>query len=76
MRFWITYQDDSREPFETYSPDVLVIKIMQLLMLAGCDVQTQWRQSASIVACLLFEGKSQYPHGDSDPYFVIVDEKP
>ncbi len=78
MRFWITYQDDSRELFETYTADALVIKIMQLVMRFGGDVTTQRAQSASIIAHLLFNGKGQYPHdsNSSDPYFIIVDEKP
>lgn len=77
MRFWITYRDDTRELFETYSPNDLYIKILQLVYrfdengyFAHCKL------SALIIAHLLFEGKGQYPHEDESPLFIIVGEKP
>lgn len=76
MRFWIFYPDDTRELLETYSPDVLGIKVMQLLFAHGGDLLTQRVQAISIIAHLLFEGKAQYPHGEDAPLFTIVNEKP
>jgi|GEM_PF-3128857 len=78
MKFEITYRDNTVESVETYSPDGLVIKIMQRIkeLAPNADLTTQRVQSALIMACLLFEGKAQYPQKPEPPLFIIVTQTP
>lgn len=80
MVFWIYYPDETKERYEEYSPELLCIKIQQLIKLVApnADVTTQRVQSALVIASLLFDGKAQYPSPrvESNPLFTIVNEKP